>query len=124
MTKCEQTITQTFIVDGSSNTISINLHLQFSLARAAAGGPCCGCHCSRAHSGDVGGVGGVGGVGVSAASGHASHETSADSQLTVAGSVSAELGINEGGVGVSAPSDCDSQGTSTNSHRGQALTRN
>jgi hypothetical protein len=33
MTKCEQTITQTFSADGSSITISINVHLPFSLAR-------------------------------------------------------------------------------------------
>ena len=115
MTTCEQKITQTFSAHGSSITISINMHFPFSLARAAAGGPCCGCHCSRAHSGDVGGVGGVGGVGVSAASGHASQETSADSQLTVAGGMSAELGINEGGVGVSAASGHASQETSADS---------
>ena len=117
MTKCEQTITQTLSADGSIITICINVHLPFSLARAAAGGPCCGCHCSRAHSGggDVGGVGGGGVVGGSAPSGCASQGTNTDSQLTVAGGVSAELGISEGGVGGSAPSGCASQGTSTDS---------
>ncbi len=55
----------------------------------------CGCHCLRAHSGG----GDVGGVGGSAPSGCASQGTSTDSQLTVAGSASAELGISEGVVG-------------------------
>ncbi len=50
MEKCEQTITQTFRADGSSITISIsiNVHPPFARACAAAGAPCCGCHCPRA----------------------------------------------------------------------------
>ena len=46
-----QTIAQTFNADGSSITISINVHLPFALVRAAAGAPCCGCRCPRSHSG-------------------------------------------------------------------------
>ena len=98
-----QTITQTFNADGSSITISINVHLPFALARAAAGAPCCGCRCPRAHSGG----GDVGGVGGSAPSGTASQGTSTDSQLTVAGSVSAELGISEGVVGSDGAGDLE-----------------
>ena len=88
MKKCEQTITQTLRADGSTITISI---------------------------GDAGGVGGVGVVGGSAPSGCASQGTNTDSQLTVAGSVSAELGISVGGVGGSAPSGHASQETSADS---------
>ena len=93
--------TQTFNADGI--TISINVNLPFALARAAAGVPCCGCRCPRSHSGgsDVGGVGG------SAPSCYASRGTSTDSQLTVAGSVSAELGISEGVVGRDGEGDCE-----------------
>ena len=121
-----QTITQTFNADGSSITISINVHLPFALARAAAGAPCCGCRCPRAHSGG----GDVGGVGGSAPSGTASQGTSTDSQLTVAGSVSAELGISEGVVGSDGAGDLettadleqiDSQETHVVSDSGQYL---
>ncbi len=56
-------------------------------------------------------MGGVEVVGGSAPS----QGTSTDSQLTVAGSVYAEIGISEGGVGGSAPSGCPSQETSTDS---------
>jgi len=119
-----QTITQTFNADGI--TISINVNLPFALARAAAGAPCCGCRCPRSHSGgsDVGGVGG------SAPSCYASRGTSTDSQLTVAGSVSAELGISEGVVGRDGEGDCetttdlkqiDSQETHVVSDSGQYL---
>ena len=119
-----QTITQTFNADGI--TISINVHLPFALARAAAGAPCCGCRCPRAHSGG----GDVGGVGGSAPSGTASQGTSTDSQLTVAGSVSAELGISEGVVGSDGAGDLettadleqiDSQETHVVSDSGQFL---
>ena len=123
-----QTITQTFnaAIDGSSITISINVNLPFALARAAAGAPCCGCRCPRSHSGgsDVGGVGG------SAPSCYASRGTSTDSQLTVAGSVSAELGISEGVVGRDGAGDLettadleqiDSQETHVVSDSGQYL---
>ena len=89
----------------------MNVHLPFALVRAAPGAPCCGCRCPRAHSGG----GDVGGVGGSAPSGTASQGTSTDSQLTVAGSVSAELGIIGGGVGGSAPSGHASQETSADS---------
>ena len=117
--------TRTFNADGSI-TISINVHLPFALARAAAGAPCCGCRCPRSHSGgsDVGGVGG------SAPSGTASPGTSTDSQLTVAGSVSAELGISEGVVGSDGAGDLettadleqiDSQETHVVSDSGQCL---
>ena len=121
-----QTITQTFNADGSSITISINVHLPFALARAAAGAPCCGCRCPRAHSGG----GDVGGVGGSAPSGYDSQGTSTDSQLTVAGSVSAELGISEGVVGRDGAGDLettadleqiDSQETHVVSDSGQYL---
>ena len=123
-----QTITQTFNADGT--TISINVHLPFALARTAAGAPCCGCRCPRAHSGG----GDVGGVGGSAPSGTASQGTvagtSTDSQLTVAGSVSAELGISEGVVGSDGAGDLettvdleqiDSQETHVVSDSGQYL---
>ena len=123
-----QTITPTFnaAIDGSSITISINVILPFALARAAAGVPCCGCRCPRSHSGgsDVGGVGG------SAPSCYASRGTSTDSQLTVAGSVSAELGISEGVVGRDGAGDLettadleqiDSQETHVVSDSGQYL---
>ena len=119
-----QTITQTFNADGI--TISINVNLPFALARAAAGAPCCGCRCPRAHSGG----GDVGGVGGSAPSGYDSQGTSTDSQLTVAGSVSAELGISEGVVGRDGEGDCetttdlkqiDSQETHVVSDSGQYL---
>ena len=120
-----QTMTQTFNADGSI-TISINVHLPLALARAAAGAPCCGCRCPRAHSGG----GDVGGVGGSAPSGTASPGTSTDSQLTVAGSVSAELGISEGVVGSDGAGDLettadleqiDSQETHVVSDSGQYL---
>ena len=96
-----QTITPTFnaAIDGSSITISINVIIPFALARAAAGVPFCGFRCPRSHSGgsDVGGSDVVG-VGGSAPSCYASRGTSTDSQLTVAGGVSAELGTSGGVV--------------------------
>ena len=102
------------------------MNLPFALARAAAGAPCCGCRCPRSHSGG----GDVGGVGGSAPSGTASQGTSTDSQLTVAGSVSAELGISEGVVGRDGAGDLettadleqiDSQETHVVSDSGQYL---
>ena len=100
MKKCEQTITQTLRADGSTITISIKRADGSTITISI---------------GDAGGVGGVGVVGGSAPSGCASQGTNTDSQLTVAGSVSAELGIIGGGVGGSAPSGHVSQGTSTDS---------